>query len=285
MYTKLYKDVLKYRKTPLRDKLRALIIRLDALKSNLKKDFKGIQFLYFHYIYDDEIQNAEIIVEWIIKNFNVISYSEAIEKIKNNDINDNYVCFSSDDGILNNLVAARIFKKYGISCCFFINPATIENRNIEFQEKICVERLGIPVTNFLTWDHIHSLLEQGHEIGNHSYDHKIQASLSREEFLEDLKLSTEILEQKIGKIKHYAFPRGHFKYFKKEYLEEVYNFGYESCATAIRGSHVNQKSKSQINYMAIRRDVIVFYEPLLFVKYFMSKSQKSASYNNTFWIK
>jgi peptidoglycan/xylan/chitin deacetylase (PgdA/CDA1 family) len=283
-YTKNYSTVLKSRGGHLRRILRDVTLRLLSFNTKVNKDTKCIQFLYFHYIYDDEIKNAEKIIKWLATNFKIISYSEAVERIKNNTIDDYYICFSSDDGLINNKVAARIFKKYDISCCFFINPESIENRDKIFQEAFCKEKLEIPFTNFLTWQEVSQLVEEGHEIGNHTFDHRIQSNLSKKEFIEDLTKSDAILKTKGFNVKHYAYPRGLFKYFSKAYLDYVYKHGYESCATAERGCHIPQDSNKNIENFAIRRDVVVFKEPLSFLRYFMLKSQKSSKQANTFWM-
>ncbi|MDA0177911.1 MULTISPECIES: polysaccharide deacetylase family protein [Mesoflavibacter] len=283
-YTTTYKNVLKWRGNYLKTNIRDFVLKLLSLNSSVKKDFKGIQFLYFHYIYDDEVKNAEKIIKYISNNFKVISYSDAVEKILNNKIDDYYICFSSDDGLKSNLVASKIFKKYNISCCFFINPQTIENRDISFHNKVCTERLGVPLTEIMTWEDINTLVKDGHEIGNHSYDHKEQVHLNPTEFEEDLTLSTKMLEEKGLTIKHYAYPRGQFKFFKESYLNQVYKFGYKSCATAVRGCHISQSNGLKSTNIALRRDVVVFKEPLNFVKYFLSKAQKQATQNNTYWI-
>ncbi len=283
-YTKTYKQVLNWRNNKLKESLRFNILRLLSYRAKPKKDFKGIQFVYFHYIYDDEIENAKKIIKWINANYKVISYSEAVKRLRENNIDNYYLCFSSDDGLKSNLVAAKIFNEYNISCCFFINPATIENRDVQFHNMVCTERLGVPLTEIMSWEDVKSLVTQGHEIGNHSFDHKVQAELSKEEFLEDLQKSTVALTDKVGEIKHYAYPRGLFKYFKKDYLDLIYSKGYLSCATAVRGCHITQKNKEELNQnLSIRRDVVVFNEPLSFIKYFLAKSQKKAKPENSFW--
>lgn len=285
-HTTVYKDVLKWRGGALKRNVRDIALNILSINAKVDKNFKGIQFLYFHYIYDDEIKNAEKIIAWIAKNFKVISYSEATDRILNNNIDDYYICFSSDDGLKSNLIASRIFKKYNISCCFFINPETISNRDQAFHNKVCTERLGVPLTELLTWEDVNTLIKDGHEIGNHSLDHKIQGDLSPKEFEQDLKQSTQDLKEKLGDvIKHYAFPRGQFKYFKKEYLDKTYAMGYTSCATAVRGCHIKQPTDLVPSNIATRRDVVVFKEPLSYVKYFLSKAQKSASIDNTYWEK
>ncbi|WP_452221584.1 polysaccharide deacetylase family protein [Lacinutrix salivirga] len=285
-YTTTYKDVLKWRGGATKRTIRHLVLNLLSISTKVDKNFKGIQFLYFHYIYDDEIENAEKIISWIANNFKVISYTEATERIKNNTIDDYYICFSSDDGLKSNLVASQIFKKHNISCCFFINPETISNREVSFHNMVCTERLGVPLTEILTWEDVNTLIEEGHEIGNHSLDHKVQGDLTPEEFKQDFDKSTKALNNKLeNKIKHYAFPRGHFKYFKKAYLNTVYELGYSTCATAVRGCHINQKTNTIDKNIAIRRDVVVFKEPLRFVKYFLRKAQKKAHVDNTYWEK
>ncbi len=282
-YTSTYTKVTKWRGKNARRILRDTVLRFISRSSNVDKNFKGIQFLYFHYIYDDEVKNAKKIIKWIAKNFKVISYSEAIQRLLDDNIDDYYICFSSDDGLKSNLIAAKLFKQYNISCCFFINPATIENREISYQRKICTERLGVPLTDFLTWQDVQELISEGHEIGNHSYDHQILGQLKENEFVEDLKKSTEILKDKTGEVKHFAFPRGKFNLFKSTYKKITHDYGYISCATAERGCHISLNKTIKPNELSVRRDVVVFKEPLAFVKYFMSRSQLKSSMKNSYW--
>lgn len=282
-YATTYKEVSKWNGNILRRNARHLVLSLISNNAKFNPDFKGVHFLFFHYIFEDEIENARLAITWIAKNFKVISYSEAVRRVKENDIDDYYICFSSDDGFKNNLVSAQIFKEFDISCCYFINPTTITNKDLRFQKMVCEERYSVPLTEVLNWQDVEQLLNEGHEIGNHTYDHKEQASLNREEFMEDLSRSHEALQAKVGSVIHYAYPRGKFIFFKKEYLKMVYDFGYESCGTGVRGCHLKGDKIYTNQYFAFRRELVVFKEPLSFLQYFMSKSQRNAKLENNFW--
>ena len=274
---------MKWQGGALRRTLRNKTLGLLSKTINIQKDAKGIQFLFFHHLYMDEVENAALIIEWLAENFKVISYSEAVARVINNNIDDYYLCFSSDDGLKNNLKAAELFNRYGISCCFFINPTTISNRDINYHHTICTERYGLPVTETLTWAEVDQLLKEGHEIGNHSYDHRIQSSLDRTAFVEDLRMSDQMLREQIGVVKHFAYPRGGFQHFKEEYLPILFEQGYESCGTAVRGCHILQPKTPERDKIALRRDVFVFHEPLSHVQYFIAKAQQTGKIQNTYW--
>ncbi|MFM7850637.1 MAG: polysaccharide deacetylase family protein, partial [Flammeovirgaceae bacterium] len=162
--------------------------------------------------------------------------------------------FCSDDGFKNNLRGAQILSEFGARCCFFINPATIENSNRDFLNRFCTERLDFPPVEFLDWHEVSEIQKFGHEIGSHSLNHIRISQKSREEVLYDLSTSLKVLNQNCGTVRHFAYPYGRFYDFSKEARDIVFDLGFYSCASSERGCHVNHFEALDNRRLCLRRD-------------------------------
>ena len=94
------------KKKKIRDFLREIALDFLSIKSNLLNEHKflkkpRIQFIYLHHFFKDELQNLENLIIWLSQNHTFISYSEAVNKIVNSQIDKPYIVFSSDDGFKN----------------------------------------------------------------------------------------------------------------------------------------------------------------------------------------
>lgn len=243
----------------------------DALLKN------RIQFLYIHHVFKDEVQCLRQLIEYLSENHFFISYSEALNLILNNNIDKPYICISSDDGLKNNLYAAEIFDLFGIKACFFICPGIIGEMDYDKIKKFCEERLLFPTVEFLTWNDIDYLLQKGHEIGSHTMTHINCAETPLNQVEEELNLSYEIIKQKCGICKHFAYPYGRYTDFNKALTDLVFNIGYQSCSSAERGCHVQQPISTSKENLLIRRDNIVLDWRLSHIKYFLNRNAISVS--------
>lgn len=71
-------------------------------------------------------------------------------------------------------------------------------------------------------------LKQGHEIASHGYDHRLVSCLSLNEFEEDIKRSTEIIESIIGeKIYGYRAPTFSLDITSKAHIDVLKKYGYK----------------------------------------------------------
>src|SRR5882762_5586389 len=108
-----YRDFLKQRPTPARDLARGVALstlaaldRLRGRKALLARP--RVQVFYFHHIFRDEEDVFRKLLRALSSDHVFIGYSEGVERIRTNRIDRPYVCFTSDDGLRNNLSAARI---------------------------------------------------------------------------------------------------------------------------------------------------------------------------------
>ncbi len=255
-------------KQTIRNTIRCAV--LDIL-CELKKEepiSPGIQFLYFHHIFNDELEGLETALHYLLKRYSFISYSNAVKLLHNGQIDKPYLCFSSDDGFKNNLNCLNLFKEYNISCCFFINPAFIgedDSLKLNFITKK-IFHLNPGTIKFLNWVDVETLIDQGHEIGSHTMTHKNLNFLSDENLIYEISNSKITLEKHIGKINHFSFPYGTCNDFNLNAKSIVFDSGYISCASAMRGYHTNKNIFKHDDI--IRRDPIIFKNPKHQLRYF-----------------
>lgn len=97
-----------------------------------------------------------------------------------------------DDGLLDNYTTAYpILKEAGIKAYFFI----------------IVSRIGTP--NYMNWQQIRELSDNGMIIGSHGMTHKILVGLNENELDYEIRISKKILEENLGKpIDYFSLPRG-----------------------------------------------------------------------------
>ncbi len=280
-----FQDVLDRKPISFRDKVRVFLLDVlyafEILKGNEKWLNKPrVQMLYFHHIFEDEEQKFRNLLKRLAKHHTFISHSEAVARIANNKIDKPYISFSSDDGFKNNLKAAEILNEFGASCCFFINPDLIGEKNFEIIKNHCNEKLDFPATEMLNWNEVVQLQKMGHEIGSHTLNHKKVIDMTYDEMYEDLSKSKSDIEKYCGKIKHFAYPYGRFFHFNALARKLTFNSGYLTCSSAERGCHINATEPQRIEEILFRRDQIIAHWKWQHIFYFIINNAKKASVSN-----
>lgn len=285
-YTTFYEQVKKSKPLGLRGIARNTILNMLSLETKFSYVDElfcrpRIQFLYIHHVFEDEMENFEKLLNKLSIHHSFISYSEAVNRISTNTIDKPYISISSDDGFKNNLGASRILDKYNIKACFFINPDTIGLNNFSKVKDFCSERLNFPPTEFMNWSDIDDLLNRGHEIGSHTMHHINVAKTNMITLKNNLEKSYEIIKQRCGDVKHFAYPYGRYFHFSKEAYDMVFDTGYLSCASAERGCHISSKKNLTSDKILILRDQIICDWNISHIMYFiMQNSRKSIPTNN-----
>ena len=286
-YIENYFDIKKNKS--LRDYSRSLVLkgltfkdRFVGIENDLQKN--RVQFLYIHHTFKDEEQKLERLLNRLLKTHTFVSYSEAVQIIVKGKIDKPYISISSDDGFKNNLGFAKILNAYNIKACFFINPAIIGVNDFRVIADYCKNRLNFPPVEFLNWRDIDLLMSSGHEIGSHTMNHVIM-SMTEERILEQECIeSYEIIREKCGYVRHFAFPYGRFFHFSELAKKIVFNSGYITCASAERGCHINDGTIDiPLDELCIRRDLVVLDRPLDEVFYFLASNSRKCSMSNNFF--
>ena len=286
--TTTFKEVKKNKPKNLRGLVRDLALNGLSIKTkfpNANSIFEKprIQFLYIHHLFDDEIKNFDKLLKLLSKDHSFISYSDAVNKILTGNIDKPFICISSDDGFKNNLAAVKIMDKYGAKGCFFVNPDTIGLKDFSKVKSFCNNRLNFPPTEFMDWNDLDKLIKSGHEIGSHTMGHINIAETNIKIVEDNINESYEILNKRIGKVLHFAYPYGRFFHFNKQAFDLVFKAGFTSCATAERGCHVAADRKLNTNELLIRRDHVICDWNINHVLYFILNNSEKASYQTNLY--
>jgi len=175
-------------------------------------------------------------------------------QFKKNQNLDRSVVITFDDGYVDNyLYAYPILKECKFKGTFFV----------------IVNKIGS--TQFLSWDQLLEMQDQGFEIQSHTLNHKPLESLSSHLIKVELEDSRKILERRLGKaVRFISFPHGSYN---KVVLQLAKNLGYCGGCTSNIGYFEPSSNPFKIKRIAIRRN----YDILHF--------QKLIKRNGTFFIK
>lgn len=283
MYINKYHDIPRSFSHKFRNFIRLLI--LDVLSIGIKYRYKNllktprIQLVYIHHIFDDEIKIFDTIISDLKKIYKIIPLSEAIDRIYNNDIDQPYLSFSSDDGFKSNLNAHKVFKKHNIKACFFLCSDFIGLDKFDYIKQICNDKFHLPPLEFLNFNDVKFLLSQGHEIGSHTTNHSNLKTLNLPELKSVITDSYHALHKLFGSVKHFSFPYGTLKHFPEHAREIVSQSGFTSCISAIRGCHLNQTKDIKREQILIKRDILDVNYNINHVLYFMVNNIKNEKRN------
>ena len=240
-----------------------------------------IQFLYLHHVFEDEVSSfSELLQKLSIRN-HFISYSEAVDRICNGNIDKPYITISFDDGLKSCLRAAKIMNRLGIKSCFFLCGSMLGETNYQKIAGFCLQRLQTPPMEFMSWDDVEMLLKQGHEIGSHTMTHPNLAQLSLQQIQDEITDSFDLLTEKTGAVKHFSWPLGRFFHFSPTAARITFETGFKSCASAERGCHVVQSSGQ--SSLCLRRDHTIAKWPVDHILYFMARNSRIASSYSNLW--
>ena len=151
-------------------------------------------------------------IEELIKNkYSIKPLEFIIDTIINDGVlPDNTIGISVDDADRSFLDKAwPKFKKHNIPVTLFVTTGTISNKN----------------KNYLNWDEIRQLKNEGVAIGAHSHTHPHMPELSIEEIKEEIETSNKIFLDELGEIPNlYAHPYGEAS---KEIFDLIKNYKFK----------------------------------------------------------
>lgn len=136
-----------------------------------------------------------------------------------------------DDALTDQLeiIYENYFKPRKLLFHFFVCPKLIDQWELGNKDYVRYQ-LKNHNAEMLSWDDISKLVECGNIVGSHGVDHRSFINISRNEFIDQLEYSRELIEQRTGyRASSFAFPYGHVgksslraSIFAKEYYDEVY---------------------------------------------------------------
>jgi len=172
----------------------------SSYASNIKNS--AVVFMY-HKFGISKYPTTSVTLEQLdahIKEFSKEKYSlKSIEFVVDTIINDgelpnNTIGISVDDADKSFYsIAWPKFKENGIPVTLFVNTSTIHKNN----------------KNYLNWDQIRELRDEGVSIGAHSHSHYHMSELSIDEVINEIEISNNIFLKELGEIPSlFAFPYG-----------------------------------------------------------------------------
>jgi len=253
------------------------------LRNRLEEDFARprVQFFFFHEVRPRHQRALREILTGLAAKHRFLSYSEAVERIRTDRIDQPYVAFSFDDGLRSSRIAVDVLDEFGIRACLFLCPPMVGETDPAKVEYFCKARLNVEPEPFLDWKEIEDMVSRGHEVGAHTMTHPVLAKLGRAAIEDEVGESGKILRARFGGVPHFAWPFGHFRHFHQAGPEVVFRAGYESCASGVRGCHVAGEARAEA--LCIRRDLIALDEPLVQHYYFWARNARDASASTNHW--
>ncbi|MFB6224972.1 MAG: polysaccharide deacetylase family protein [Candidatus Paceibacteria bacterium] len=260
------------KETGMRYNTRNLLLRiawhLVGINKNITNNTnKKVQFIYSHHVMSDEMDKFEKKINKLKESYTFVPYSKAVKKVLDGPIDDKYISISFDDGISNCVKIGKLLARYDISACFFVCPGAIEDGNDEIACKVN-RRIDLPPTSFMSWDDIEYLRSLGHEIGGHTYSHRNLASAAVPEIKREIFKTYDALQRKVDGPIHFAWPYGGFEHFTDTAARMVFDAGFASCASAVRGCHTHVSNRP-LRDLCLRRDHFIAGEPLRHLETFL----------------
>jgi peptidoglycan/xylan/chitin deacetylase (PgdA/CDA1 family) len=230
-----------------------------------------VHFVVLHHVFPDEEPRFRALLADLQRTHRFIGYSEAVQRVASGNVDAPYLAFSFDDGLKNCLHAASVLEDYGARSCFFVCPGILGETRSDVVDDFCRQRLHVPPLEMMGWADAEHLLSRGHEIGGHTVTHRDLAHLSPAEVQEEVAGSFDALHARLGEVAHFAWPYGRFPTFTPEAAACVYDSGYRSCASALRGCHVADGNAGEAQ-PCLRRENIEALWPLGHTKYLLARS-------------
>ncbi len=249
---------------------------IQANSAKIKQ--KRVVFTCFHNFFEDTEANLRKQLEFLAEHFSFISYTEGAKRVLTGDINDNYICFSADDGYKDFMAISKVFDDFGIKGLVFANPKVIAETNYETLKAYNKERLSHGPMAFIDWQDVDDLLARGHEVGNHTFNHRNVGACSTEELQEQVVQAYDILKAHVGPDIHFAWPYGSGSDINQEALNLIYDCGHVSASAVDRYSHYTKLDFQKERSYLIREQIEPFY-PLSHVKYFLSKDHSQTKHS------
>lgn len=150
-----------------------------------------------------------------------------------------WVALTFDDGVDNFITTVcPILQKFGMKGTFFIATSYIKEKRTCPEGEMLACYQTVPM---LTWHDLAEMVNGGHEIGSHGHSHAKLGNQSEGFVREDVTLSKELLENKLGiSVKAFAYPFGRRDAFTPRTKKIISDAGYRACCTMM--SHALTKN-------------------------------------------
>lgn len=213
-------------------------------RKNIIKKYKNIKILLYHSVSDtnnDEIsvtkKQFEQQMEYISKNYDVISLDEAFDYLKLGNIKkENALVITFDDGYKDNFYNAYpILSKFNLKATIFL-----------ISNYINTSKKWPPGSNFgsseydnrfLSWDEVGKMDNNVISFGSHTVTHPLLSQIkNKDELYKELTESKDVIEKSINKkVTSFSYPIGVKEEITTDIVQAVKECGYSYACSAITG--------------------------------------------------
>ena len=234
--------------------IRKFFVKLGIVSPN------RLRVLIYHDIHQNEEHVLETQLNWLKKNWNIISPSNFTAMISGKKpIKGDNLLITFDDGLISNrIVAEKILNPMGIKAIFFVISDFVSIKDQKAAHKFIANHImpelklsEIPVHyKNMQWDDLKALSEQGHTIGSHTKKHiRLSNCSSLSEIEDEMITSADTITKRLGiNVEHFAFTFGDIDSFNAEALK-VAKSRFRYVYSGVRGNNAYNVSP-----LAIRRD-------------------------------
>lgn len=141
-------------------------------------------------------------------NYTVMNMSDAIDYLQSSEQDKKVAVITVDDGYRSfSSGAMRLLKEFKMPATLFINTETVGSKD------------------YLNWDELKIISEEGIEIGNHTHSHAYFLDYNKEErsrfFKEDVEKAQQLIKENLGLFPEvFAYPYGEFDPEMKEVIKK-----------------------------------------------------------------
>lgn len=144
------------------------------------------------------------------------------------------VVLTFDDGYQDNHLAARLLRRAGLPCTFFISTRIVGS-DLAFEHDM--RKVGVRVPP-LTWEQVQEMSRWGFTFGNHTAHHADCGGLPLEGALEEIRVARGDLVEQLGSAgpeRWFAFPFGRRANITDEVRAALPGLGIDCCLSAYGG--------------------------------------------------
>jgi peptidoglycan/xylan/chitin deacetylase (PgdA/CDA1 family) len=241
-----------------------------VLSARARKPRAGGRVVHYHYVFDDEREAFARQLDFLASEFEPVSLSEAVERLRAGMVRGSELVVTFDDGFRNQFAnAAPVLAERGWSACFFLVTDFVGATASEDAERMCREQFHLPKpVEPMSWAHAEELVKLGHEVGSHTQTHPELTALPASTLDEELAGSRSEIERRLGLAPvHFSAPYGDAGRFSEAVSEAALGAGYTSCANAQRGLNTAAE-----DVYALRRHHLEASWPVEHVRYFLGRA-------------
>ncbi len=171
--------------------------------------------------------------DFFARYFEVVTLGELLELLQRRADISRRLVITFDDGYRDNYaVAAAELRKRGLPACYFVTTGFVGTDQSAPRDA----RRSIR-SEWMNWDQVRSLLEQGFELGAHTITHPDCGRIGGAEATREITGSKAQLEAEVGTpVRYFAYPFGRPDQMTDENRSIVRDAGFSCCLSAYGGA-------------------------------------------------